>query len=213
MGYRGTYASFPFLKPIITNMNNTNENKIQITLENAITGRTLRKLVLSKPSDKAVIRTSGTLFDKSGEMLLQLESFTKDGKALHENITPESAPEYIAQLVISGAYSQLDILTTGGSCTVMRSKKGALHITVNIKSGEGSALEVASHDRKKSHILDGSEDFLIGLGISQETIDRHGNRTVRVNDRMRAKFRQINRFLELLSDVYNELPPMGRLVV
>nr|MBQ4318067.1 SAM-dependent methyltransferase [Clostridia bacterium] len=213
MGYRGTYASFPFLKPIITNMNNTNENKIQITLENAITGRTLRKLVLSKPSDKAVIRTSGTLFDKSGEMLLQLESFTKDGKALHENITPESAPEYIAQLVISGAYSQLDILTTGGSCTVMRSKKGALHITDNIKSGEGSALEVASHDRKKSHILDGSEDFLIGLGISQETIDRHGNRTVRVNDRMRAKFRQINRFLELLSDVYNELPPMGRLVV
>jgi len=168
--------------------------RIQNIISDAVASRTLRKLVLSKPNDKGSVRTTGALFEKSGELMLQLETFRKDGKALHENLSPADAPVRVCELLCE--HGQLDVLTTGGSCTVMRSKKGTLHITNNIKGGE--AAEIASHDRKKSHILDGSEAFLCGLGVS----DVSG----RVNDRMRPKFRQINRFLELLADVYDEMP-------
>jgi len=184
-------------------MNNTltPEKRIEQILSSAIEGRTLRKLVLSKPTDKDSIRTTGALFEKSGSLMLQLETLRKDGKALHENLTPEDAPMRVCEILKE--HGQLDVLTTGGSCVVMRSKKGSYHITDKIKAGE--ANEIASHDRKKTHILTGSENFLRGLGVS----DASG----RVNDRMRPKFRQINRFLELLGDVYDELPKDGKLVV
>ena len=60
-------------------------------------------------------------------------------------------------------------------------------------------------DAEKNRILSGSEDFLISLGIS----DKNG----RVHDKKQPKFRQINRFLEYVEDVYPSLPEAGSLYV
>ena len=59
------------------------------------------------------------------------------------------------------------------------------------------------NDRKKNHILSGAEPFLIRLGIS----DGQG----RVHDKKQPKFRQINRFLELIRDAESCLPEDGPL--
>ncbi len=192
--------------------NNESLTKLTQILTTAVADRTLRKLILSRPDDKTAQKTVGALFEKNGDVMLQLETFMRDGKALHENLAADVAVERI--LALCETHRQLDILTTSGTCTVMRSKKGQYHVADKIKSDVAApTADIRSHDREKSHILSGSENFLVGLGISSEEVDRFGERRVRVVDRMRAKYRQINRFLEILGDVYAELPRDGTLRV
>ena len=64
---------------------------------------------------------------------------------------------------------------------------------------------IESLDREKNRILKGDEPFLISLGIS----DKNG----RVHDKKQPKFRQINKFLEYLEDVYRELDEKKELVI
>ena len=59
--------------------------------------------------------------------------------------------------------------------------------------------------KKKNYILEGTEDFLIKLGISSAD--------GRVHDKKQAKFRQINRFLEHIEEIYPRLPKDGELRV
>jgi len=62
-------------------------------------------------------------------------------------------------------------------------------------------VQALFNNREKQYILNGNEPFLIKLEIS----DKNG----RVHDKKRAKFRQINRFLELVRDVEDKLPADG----
>jgi hypothetical protein len=55
-----------------------------------------------------------------------------------------------------------------------------------------------TNNKEKKHILSGNEPFLMLLGVS----DSNG----RVYDKKQAKFRQINRFLEIIRDVEDKLP-------
>ncbi|MBP3918574.1 MAG: SAM-dependent methyltransferase [Clostridia bacterium] len=65
------------------------------------------------------------------------------------------------------------------------------------------------HNKQKRYLLEGEHGetpaFLYPLGIT----DEHG----RILDKKRPKYRQINRFLELLDDVYDRLPKVDPLVV
>ena len=54
------------------------------------------------------------------------------------------------------------------------------------------------NNKEKNRILSGKEPFLVALGVS----DKNG----RIYDKKQAKFRQINRFLELISDTLPALP-------
>ena len=159
-------------------------------INEVIKNKTLKKIIFSKPTDKSVLKTTGMLFDKSGEVYLQLETFTTDGKAHHKNAALGECVDLIVSMAES-EYSQTDIITTAGNCNIMRSKKGKLHIVNNIKSG-GEA-DIKSHNKAKLHMLIGDEPFLYELGIS----DKNG----RVYDKKQAKFKQINRFLELVENV------------
>lgn len=181
------------------------KQQIQAILRDVILSSRLKKLILSKPCDKSILKTTGRLLTIGGETMVQLESFMRDGKALHRNFKVDEAPTQIAAM-LPDHYRQLNILTTGGDCEVLVSSGGKMTLINKIKP-VGAALAPGSHDRKKQHILDESSryDFLIELGVE----DANG----RVIDRKRSKFRQINRFLELLDDVYRELPAEGELCV
>lgn len=171
-------------------------------ISRAVEERLLRKAVLSKSRLPDVIKASALPFeDKNGEMRLRLETYMTDGKALHENLTPAEAVERLTELISpespgrGGSFGQLDLVTAAGQCSIMCSKKGSVAISGRL--GEKRA-ETGGHDRQKRYILSGEEPFLRLLGIS----DGDG----RVIERRRAKFRQINRFLELLRDVMPKLP-------
>ena len=166
---------------------------MQEILAYVIREKTLTKLTLSKSADKDVLRTTGRLTQIKGKLYLALESFLADGKAVQKNIPAEEAAQYVASL-IPGAYKQANIVTTGGNCEVKVSKKDKVTVIDRIKR-EGSSQVKLEHDRKKQYILPAEEpvDFLVALGVQ----DPKGG----IYDKKRSKFRQINRFLEMVADV------------
>lgn len=181
-------------------------NKIRTIIDNAVKREILLKIVFSKPADKAVRKSVLSFFLNDGKKYVRQESFMKDGKALHKNFSDGELTDRACLLL--DRYGQADILTSSGSCTVMISKSGNIHISDKIAKEESSSdvrVRIADHDRKKTHLLTPSAPFLFPLGIT----DEKGN----IIERRHSKFRQINRFLELVDDIYDKLPENGTLTV
>lgn len=168
--------------------------------------RTLKKAVFSKPSDPSVVRTVATLRSVGGRLCLQAESFLADNKAIHRNYSPDDR-EGVSALV--SAFGQVNLLTTAGDCELRRSKSGKTTLLGGekllraLEAGNAPAGGCAGNDREKNRILSGDEPFLRLLDVS----DASG----RVRDKKQSKFRQINRFLELIRDCLPSLPAEGEL--
>ncbi len=162
--------------------------------KSVIEKRILKKIILSKPCDKKTLKSVATLINIKDELCLQIETFTTDGKATHRNIKASEAPDILA-LMVGHDYKQVNVLTTAGEAQIKVSGKGKITVLDRIKN-KGEKVAVQGHDRKKQHIISATEpiDFLFELGVK----DKDG----RVFDKKRSKFRQINRFLELLSEAY-----------
>ena len=166
-------------------------------LSYVIEQKMLTKLTLSKPADEKTIRTVGRLTQIKGKVYLTLERFCTDGKAIHQNIPAEQAAQTVADL-IPEAYQALNIQTPEGNCEVKVSKKGKITVLDRIKRNAAAAVEL-EHNRKKQYIIpdDQPVDFLMALGVQDEK--------GRIFDKKRSKFRQINRFLELVADVEDQI--------
>lgn len=187
----------------------------------AAEAQALQKAVFSKCRDKAVSRVTLTLRRVKGETVLQLETLRtadvadtevnskRPVRASHENLPLADAPARLAAL--TGEFDQINLITTAGSCELRRSKGGketllgATPIRKALSGGDSAPqkITVGGNDKVKRRILSGAEPFLTELGIS----DASG----RVHDKKQAKYRQINRFLELIRDVENRLPADGTL--
>lgn len=167
---------------------------------------TLRRVTLSKPDDKATVKCVITLRKIGKTVCAQAETFRADNKALHENIPLDSAARFAA---LVSEFSQVNLLTTVGDCEFRRGKSGKCVILGEQKlaralsTSNAPAAEVIDNNRQKNRILQGDEPFLRLLDVS----DENG----RVRDKKQAKFRQINRFLELIRDCLGELPAEGEL--
>ncbi len=179
----------------------------------------LSKAVFSKPHDKTVSRVTLTLKRVKGETVLQLETLRvadvadtrvngkKPVQASQENMTLSDAPERLTALV--GQFDQINLMTTAGNCELRRAKSGketllgATPIQKALNGGDNTPkkITIGGNDKVKRRILSGTEAFLMELGVS----DRNG----RVHDKKQAKYRQINRFLELIRDVESNLPAEG----
>lgn len=163
----------------------------------------LKKAILSRPQNQAILRAEARLFTKKDKILLQIETFTADGKALHRNISLDSAAEILAASL--GDYRQLNLITTGGNIEARISSKGKLLLSGKLRSAAPTAP--TSHNREKQTILRRGVpyDFLVKLGVTD------GNGAV--IDRKQAKYHQIERFLQYISDIYPRLPADGTLYV
>ena len=172
----------------------------------AASTRTLKKAVFSKPDDAQNRRAVLTLRQIGSRVMLQNETLRSDNKAMHENI----AADDLARLSeIVSVYGQINLITTAGECELRRAKSGKVtllggdKLLRTLQKGEAEATAPISNNRQKTYILDGSEEFLRLLDVS----DERG----RVRDKKQSKFRQINRFLELTRDCLSHLPPEGEL--
>ena len=184
--------------------------------------RMLEKAVFSRCHDRSVVRRTLTLRRVRGEVVLQLETLRtaqvaevkgkdKPVQASQENL-PLTGDVRERLMTLIGESDQVNLFTTAGSCECRRSRGGQeillgaaplLDALNGQASGEPKRLVIGGNDRKKNHILSGAEPFLIRLGIS----DGQG----RVHDKKQPKFRQINRFLELIRDAESCLPENGSL--
>ena len=166
----------------------------------------LKKAVLSKPADAANVKCTLTLRHVGGKTVLQAEALRADNKALHENIAPDDANRLLAVVT---DWAQINLITTLGDCELRSSKKGKVTLLGGDKLGRALAgndapcAKIESNNREKNYILSGNEPFLKLLDVSDES--------GRVRDKKQSKFRQINRFLELIRDCLSHLPSEGML--
>ena len=205
------------------NSKNNTKNNISAPLlqiiEEAVERNIFEKAIFSKPNDKTVKKTVLTLFKgncsniksdiKNGnnaemKISVMLEIFKHDGKVFHSNAEFLHLSSILERLITEN--KQCDIITICGACTAMVSKKGKVHISNNIGYGKTEEkVKISEHNRIKNHLLSTEAPFLYSLGIT----DRNG----RILDKRRAKYKQINRFLEMVDDVYSELPQNGPLTI
>ena len=182
---------------------------IRLTLE-CISCEVVRKLVFSRPVSGEIQKVSGRLCAHRGQRLLALEYSLPGNTVSHKNVK-ESELEDVLEGLIDG-YKQANLITTLGDAEwkISSSGKEALLGSERLKrrlTGEPQSFEraIGALDNKKNYLLRGDEDFLIKLGVS----DKDG----RVHDKKQGKFRQINRFLEHIEDVYPHLGDKEELVV
>ncbi|MBQ1261939.1 MAG: SAM-dependent methyltransferase [Clostridia bacterium] len=166
----------------------------------------MKKAVFSKPQDKSVRRAVLTPRTLGGKRVAQLEIFFADNKAGHENLSPDDEGRFSA---FAMGFGQVNLLTTAGEAELRVSKGGKCTLIGGdrlrraIEKGGAPLAEVQGNDRKKERILQGDEPFLRLLDVSDAT--------GRVHDKKQSKFRQINRFLELIRDCLSALPKEGEL--
>ena len=191
-------------------------------IADAAAAEMMSKAVFSKPHDKAISRMTLTLKRVKGEIMLQMETLRvanvadtqvngkKPVQASHENLSLADATARLSDM--ADQFDQINLMTTAGNCELRRSKGGketilgATPIRRALEGDRGKTpvkITVGGNDKVKRRILTGAEPFLVELGVS----DPGG----RVHDKKQAKYRQINRSLELIRDVESHLPAEGTL--
>ena len=170
----------------------------------------IKKLVFSRPKASEIQKVSARLVAHRGRRMLAFEYSLPGNTVSHKNVTEDGIEPLLTELLCE--YSQANLITTVGEAEWKLSKSGkeALLGADKLKnklSAEEKSFEAAIEalDHKKNYLLSGNEEFLIKLGIS--------DKTGRVHDKRQGKFRQINRFLEIVEDVYPTLPKEGDITV
>lgn len=177
-------------------------------IESSFKKEAMKKLVLSRQKSGEIARISGRLVAHRGRRLLALEYSLPGNTVSHKNIPEENFIEELVPLIDN--YRQINLITALGDCEMKCSKNGKETVLggENLRrklDGSAPSFESAIEaiDRKKNYILSGNEEFLIRLGVS--------SRDGRVHDKKQGKFRQINRFLEHIENIYPRLPSDGEI--
>lgn len=186
-------------------------SELQNVLEN-ILNEELNQVVLSNSQDKeyaSKVKIRPVMI--KGVLYFQ-ETIYRGTQVFHENYGKEEMAARIESL-LQGTMKQCEISGARMSVSVLVSKKGKMTIKTKRLSGklpaaEGPAGEKEkngsgrdlSHNREKQYILKEGEpvDFLVGLGV--QTPDG------RIAKNRYDKFRQINRYLEFIEDILEQLP-------
>ena len=131
-----------------------------------------------------------------GEDIKYQAEYTYEKKATHKNFGTDEAVEFCLNLVVED-FKQANIFTVTSDIQVLASKVENPRIT---KKKASLSCQNVAHNRVKNYAIpDGVPcDFLIRLGV----MDKAG----KVIPKHYSKFRQINRYLEIVDDVFPYLP-------
>ena len=186
-----------------------NKNDFFLLIRDAFLKETVKKIVFSKPKGERV-KITCRLCAHRGRRLLVMESAFSTGAVAQKNVTEEGLLEALSEA--AAEFSQINLITTMGDAEWKVNKKGSEVVLGGEAlqkrlSGSAPVFEsfIESLDKKKNYILSGDEEFLKKLGISSEA--------GRVHDKRQAKFRQINKFLEHVEEIYPSLPKDKELVI
>lgn len=177
-------------------MNQTEREETTRAVEQFL-NESLERILLSNPvNPQQLSRARLRPLLIKGELRFQVEE--QAGKqAFHRNLDAEEAAAYVTDR-LDGQFRQAEMTSALGSGLILVSKKGK--VTVKVK-GRGKTqaaparITPMSHNRQKRYILEEgiAVPFLVDLGV----MTKEG----RVVNSRYDKFRQINRFLEMVEDV------------
>lgn len=177
-------------------MNQTEREETTRAVEQFL-NESLERILLSNPvNPQQLSRARLRPLLIKGELRFQVEE--QAGKqAFHRNLDAEEAAAYVTDR-LDGQFRQAEMTSALGSGLILVSKKGK--VTVKVKGRRKTQAAPAritpmSHNRQKRYILEEgiAVPFLVDLGV----MTKEG----RVVNSRYDKFRQINRFLEMVEDV------------
>lgn len=133
----------------------------------------------------------------------QFESHLNN-KAYHDNIPAERLKDRLN--AVMSQYKQALFKTPEADVQVLANKKGSLSLLAHKPTAKATEAPL-THNRSKSYVIPDGEPvpFLIALGV----MTAEGKVVKAKYD----KFRQINRFLEMVSDVLSDLPRNKELTI
>lgn len=154
-----------------------------------ITASHPQKLIISNPVSKQEAYKKIIIEQKANNY--QITKYT-DKQAFHENIAFDYLADKIFDLV-NGNFRQINGFSALGEHIILISKKGACKYTLKKSDSQIGSKDI-SHNRQKQYIIaeGGEVPPLVDMGIF--TPDG------KVINSMYHKFRQINRFLEIIDD-------------
>ncbi len=110
-----------------------NIDKFALLCNDGIKANTLRSVTLTG-SRGEVSKVHGVMKNIGGGVL-QLEYFLSEGRVRQENVKPGDAERRIAEIIADG-FTHADLCDTGGSATLLISKKGKCTLIKKGKIGE-----------------------------------------------------------------------------
>lgn len=165
----------------------------------------LTKAVFSQGADDAEYDKVTIRPIRLGRRLSFQAEGLRNNKAFHLNMDEEALLRF-ADESLDGRYRQVLLVQTGGSAQYVLKRDGSYR-----KSGKSSVPRpggerAVSHDREKRYLLAEGENIpaLVDLGVF--TPDMH------IVKARYDKYRQINRFVELIDDAFSSVEP-GKLTV
>ena len=159
----------------------------------------LSRAVFSQPADGAEYsKVTVRPISLKGRRLFQLECL-KGPQAFHRNLEADALADF-ARAELDGSYRQVLIVSGCEAAQYVLRRDGSYR-----KSGRGAVARpggdgAQTHDRGKNYLLAEGEDIpaLVDLGVF--TADG------RVVKAKYDKYRQINRFIELIDDSFSSVP-------
>lgn len=147
-----------------------------------------QKIIFSKPKAKTEEYKKIVISAKGGGY--QAEKFTEK-QAFHDNISADELKEYCLKLM-GEKYLRCNAFATGTEFMLMISSKGK--ISFKKKAASAVCNVNTEHNRKKNYIIDAATAAapLVDMGI----FTKDG----KVVNSMYDKYRQINRFIEIIDD-------------
>lgn len=129
----------------------------------------------------------------------------KGKQVFHENLEKQAAIVYITEQM-EKFFGQMVLESATKTVNVLVSKKGTVTIKQKTQKNEVKPKEL-SHNRKKRYILEEGTaiPFLVDLGVQ--------TKEGKIVHSRYDKFRQINRFLEFIQDIVENLPKGRELTI
>lgn len=153
------------------------------------------KIIISKPI------SSGTAYRKiiieKKESYYQAASYTEK-QVFHQNIRNNELESYLADTVV-GSYLQVNAWDDEKEYMILISQKGKVSYKTKRTSGD-KAKKASAHNRKKQYLIE--EGTVVAPLVDMGVFTAEG----KVVKSMYDKFRQINRFLEIIDDGVRDYP-------
>lgn len=163
-----------------------------ITAMEKLSANPLTRIIISKPATKD--STYKKIVVERKEHGYQAARYTEK-QVFHENFPPEGLEGFLMEAV-HGSFLQVNAWDEKKEYSLLISKKGA--VTLKAKQMKEQRVVSEEHNRKKNYILEEGQVIppLVDMGI----FTREG----KVVKSMYDKFRQINRFIEIIDDGIKE---------
>ena len=201
-GEYGCEERAPGEKPtyLITLENEAGETKsfladdVWLTAMEKLSSNPLQKIIISKPVKKDCLYKK-IIVEKKGDGYQAAKHTEK--QVFHENFKPEELQGFLMEAVFD-TYLQINAWDNVKEYSLLISKKGA--VTLKSKALKEQHVVNEEHNRKKNYILEEGKIIppLVDMGI----FTKEG----KVVKSMYDKFRQINRFIEIIDDGVKDYP-------